>query len=94
MERAAVLAPASIVSDVFLDSVMGGRNAVRDGAMAQPAQEEEEGGGLPLAHAVECYERRLILRALDASGDNKAEAARRLGISERNLWYKLKKYGL
>jgi two-component system response regulator AtoC len=93
MERAAVLAPASIVSDVFLDSVMGGRNAVRDGAMAQPAQ-EEEGGGLPLAHAVERYERRLILRALDATGDNKAEAARRLGISERNLWYKLKKYGL
>jgi len=93
MERAAVLAPASIVSDVFLDSVMGGRAVARDGAMAQPA-EEGEGVGLPLAHAVERYERRLILRALDASGDNKAEAARRLGISERNLWYKLKKYGL
>ena len=28
------------------------------------------------------------------SGDNKAEAARVLGVSERTLWYKLKKYRL
>jgi transcriptional regulator with PAS, ATPase and Fis domain len=35
-----------------------------------------------------------ILRALGAVADNKAEAARLLGISERTLWYKLKRYGL
>ena len=31
---------------------------------------------------------------LDAANDNKSEAARLLGISERTLWYKLKRYGL
>jgi transcriptional regulator with PAS, ATPase and Fis domain len=36
----------------------------------------------------------MILGMLDETKDNKAEAARRLGISERNLWYKLKKHGL
>lgn len=36
----------------------------------------------------------MILRALGASEDNKAQAARLLGISERALWYKLKRYGL
>lgn len=39
-------------------------------------------------------ERKLILRALSESSDNKAEAARRLGVSERTLWYKLKKHRL
>jgi two-component system response regulator AtoC len=47
-----------------------------------------------LEPAVEAFERRLILRALDAAGDNKAQAARLLGISERTLWYKLKRYNV
>jgi transcriptional regulator with PAS, ATPase and Fis domain len=33
-------------------------------------------------------------RDLADSNDNKTEAARRLGVSERTLWYKLKKYRL
>ena len=32
---------------------------------------------------------KLILRALADRGDNKAEAARRLGVSERTLWDKV-----
>ena len=44
--------------------------------------------------AVEELERKLILRALSAADDNKAGAARLLGVSERTLWYKLKRYGL
>jgi len=47
-----------------------------------------------LSEALERYERHVILRVLDETHDNKAEAARRLGISERNLWYKLRKHGL
>ena len=39
-------------------------------------------------------EKEAIQKALNAAHDVKAEAARLLGISERNLWYKLKKYGL
>jgi len=50
--------------------------------------------GLALQPAVDELERKLILRALVAADDNKAQAARLLGISERTLWYKLKRDGL
>ena len=66
-------------------------------AATGPATDDEELPAMEqdsLSRAVERYERHLILRTLAATADNKAEAARRLGISERNLWYKLKKHGL
>jgi len=47
-----------------------------------------------LDSAVEQLERRCIAKALELSGDNKAKASRLLEISERTLWYKLKKYNL
>jgi two-component system response regulator AtoC len=47
-----------------------------------------------LVPQVEALERELIARAVAAADDNKARAARLLDISERSLWYKLKKYGL
>ena len=34
-----------------------------------------------------------ILRMLDSVGDNKSEAAKRLGISRKTLHTKLKRYG-
>jgi two-component system NtrC family response regulator len=43
---------------------------------------------------VAAFERRLIVDALDAEGGVQTRAARRLGMSERHLRYKLKKYGL
>jgi two-component system response regulator AtoC len=48
---------------------------------------------LLLSDHVEALEKRLIKTALEHSGDNKSAAARLLGVSERTLWYKLKKYG-
>ena len=86
MERAAVLCNGPRV-DVEL--VHGLLPAVR------PAQSTEAAvNSLQLEAAVEEVERKLILRALGAANDNKAEAARLLGISERTLWYKLKRYSL
>jgi len=55
----------------------------------EPAHED-----LALEPAIEEFERKLILRALAATNDNKARAARLLGVSERTLWYKLKRYRL
>ncbi|HEB78829.1 MAG TPA: sigma-54-dependent Fis family transcriptional regulator [Methylothermaceae bacterium] len=55
---------------------------------------DEAGDSLLLGPQVAALERRLIGKALDRSCGNKAEAARLLGISERTLWYKLKKYDL
>lgn len=43
---------------------------------------------------VEALEKNLIEQALLQVGDNKAKTAQLLQISERSLWYKLKKYGL
>ncbi|WP_426112471.1 sigma-54-dependent transcriptional regulator [Massilia sp. PWRC2] len=46
----------------------------------------------PLLPAVEALETGMIERALLESGGNKPKAAALLQISERTLWYKLKKY--
>jgi two-component system NtrC family response regulator len=44
--------------------------------------------------AVERLERDLITRSLADANGSQSEAARRLGISERVLRYKMKKYGI
>lgn len=49
---------------------------------------------LPLHEALDRLEREIIRRALEETKHVKARAARRLGISERSLWYKLHKHGL
>ncbi|MGE0681413.1 MAG: sigma-54-dependent transcriptional regulator [Candidatus Binatia bacterium] len=49
---------------------------------------------LSLPQAVENLEKELIEKALVQTMDNKSKAARLLNISERALWYKVKKYGL
>jgi len=48
----------------------------------------------PLIPAVENLEKMLIAQALEQAAGNKAKAARLLDISERTLWYKVKKYSL
>ena len=47
-----------------------------------------------MREAVERLERELIVRALSEAGGRQSDAARRLGVSERVLRYKLRKYGL
>jgi two-component system response regulator AtoC len=49
---------------------------------------------MDLEAAVATLEKKYLHKALDESVGNKAKAARLLKISERTLWYKLKKYGL
>ncbi len=92
-ERAAVLATGQEVGADFFAPMIKGPAPIEQEPAPQAREDDlEEGGGL--GERVDRFERREILRALDDTGDNKAEAARRLGISERNLWYKLKKHGL
>jgi two-component system response regulator AtoC len=89
MERAAVLARGdSIGRDQLPPELVGTR----------PAPEMEAApalgiGELALQPQVDALEQRLIREALRRTGDNKSAAARLLEISERSLWYKLKKYG-
>lgn len=53
---------------------------------------EGDGETKTLAHQVQTLEKDLIYDALNRSDGNQSEAARMLGITERNLRYKLKKY--
>ena len=91
MERAAVLSTEPVIGAEFFGSTVHAASTPARAPSEEPPAAEAD---LSLGDALDRFERRLLLRALDAAGDNKAEAARRLGISERNLWYKLKKHGL
>jgi two-component system response regulator AtoC len=84
MERAAVLAgPSATIEERLVAELLPSQQS-------NPAPAD----GLRLAPAIEETERALVTQALEQCGGNKAEAARVLGVSERTLWYKLKKYGL
>lgn len=86
MERAAVLGAGGEVDAQLVRTVLPAASGESDLADAVVDHQLEP--------ALAGVERKVILRALQASGDNKAEAARLLGISERSLWYKLKRHRL
>lgn len=57
--------------------------------------EARKSAGVPrLREAVERAERGAILRALEAAGGSRTLAAKMLGIGLRNLYYKIKRYGI
>ena len=56
-------------------------------------EEGDSGSGFaPLAEASKDFEREYLVRALALTGGRRAEAARLLGISRKNLWEKLKSH--
>jgi two-component system response regulator HydG len=57
---------------------------------AKPLSRETTSGDLPLDEV----EKATILNAMEITGGNKSEAARRLGITRKTLHAKLKKYGV
>ncbi len=65
----------------------------RFGEIVEPVGKDRQTAqaGSTLPERVDDLERRLIAEALAASGGNQSEAARRLGIHERTLRYKLRK---
>ena len=83
MERAAVLAESDTIGAEAVETLL-----------PAPAGDRPEDEPLDLAAAVAEVERKTILRALAASDGNKQAAAEQLGIGERTLWTKLKKFGL
>lgn len=80
----------------FHDTVIQHRfiPALADGR--EPIQQEAESDAPvgTLAQVVEAAERATIAEALKQTGGNKTEAARRLGVAPRTLYYKLERYGL
>ncbi len=82
LERASVLSPASTIQLWELPiEIRKGRE--------EPTPKSER-----IADAVAAAEKQCIRRALEKTGGNKTGAAAILGISRKNLWEKLKTYGL
>ena len=92
MERASVLCRGKTIElkhlplDITSDEVSS--------PAASHIPESVDSQSLLLRDHVEEVEKRLINAALERSEDNKSAASRLLGVSERALWYKIKKYGL
>jgi DNA-binding NtrC family response regulator len=84
MERAVVITRGSVITTGDLPFSAGRTDADVDGAE----------GDKNLKDALEGVERRMVAEAMAAAGNHQTRAAGQLGISERMLRYKLKKYGL
>ncbi|HEY6061035.1 MAG TPA: sigma 54-interacting transcriptional regulator, partial [Gemmatimonadales bacterium] len=80
IERAAVLADHDVLEPADL----------RQDGGASPARRPTPGA--TLREAAERAEREAIVDALQAVGGNRREAARRLGVSLRTLFYKVRRY--
>jgi len=84
IERAVVIAREDVISVEDLP--------FRE-SMREPIEDRKAEEGL-LRGSIEELEKKLIVDAMEKAGDHQSRAADLLGISERMLRYKLKKYGL
>jgi two-component system NtrC family response regulator len=88
IERAVVLARGEIIEKEDLPiqfHIKNGSNETLPPLEYYPGNFREK---------VEAFEKDLIVQALEKAGYNQSKAARALGLSERNLRYKMNKYGL
>jgi two-component system response regulator AtoC len=91
MERAAVVSAGAAVGLEHLPENLTPEHR-ESGATEHREPLKAQAG--PLKAQVEALETQLIKAALAQSDDNKSAAARLLDISERALWYKIKRYGI
>jgi len=89
VERAAVLGGGGPLEPG--DFGLGNGNGHGNGNGAGPAGIRRDAGTLDLKSQVEAVERQAILKALEASGGNRRQAASLLGISLRTLFYKMRR---
>jgi DNA-binding NtrC family response regulator len=90
IERASILARGEAIEPADLPELRPVEAGEADLEAARLAEPEE----IALRPAVEDFERRLILRALEQSGGSQAEAGRRLGLSRSAIGYRMKKLGI
>lgn len=85
IERAVVLTRSEIITVNDLPNVVRGYKAESE------IDEKEKGN---MVEMVEALEKKLIFDALQQANGNQSLAGRMLGITERNLRYKMQKYGI
>ncbi|MEI8255180.1 MAG: sigma-54 dependent transcriptional regulator, partial [Deltaproteobacteria bacterium] len=90
IQRAAAMCGGEVIDENDLsDAVREGTTAVTARGSAGDAYD-----GMPLRDALAALEKRLVERALERSGGNRAEAARLLGIARPQLYTKMEEHGL
>jgi len=90
MERASVLSHGKLIANEHLPHEMAVLAVTSTSTLPAPSSSSS----LELPPAIEKLEEAMIREALLRTGGNKSKAARMLDISERSLWYKLKKMKL
>lgn len=85
IERAVVLSRGNVITVNDLPNVVKGFKAEKE------IQADEN---LTLTQQVEELEKKLIYDALSKANGNQSQAGRMLGLTERNLRYKMQKYGI
>jgi len=86
--RAAIISRGSLILPDDLPESLRAAHSATEGAKPTGAAGEAFAGGMEEIH------KRAILEALSRAGGNKTQAAKALGISRRNLIYKLRSYGM
>jgi len=86
VQRAVILARGDVITTDALPAVVKG--------LAHEAPSHAPGSPGDLPGAVEKLEKELVFESLRIHGGNQSKAAKNLGISERNLRYRLKKWGV
>jgi len=90
IERAVVLSQADFLSEKDFTIIHGSPATHSESGTDSADTQIKMDGTTPL----EAVEKTTILNTLEASGGNKSEAARRLGITRKTLHKKLKAYGV
>jgi DNA-binding NtrC family response regulator len=85
IERAVVLGRSEVITANDLPNVVKGFKAEKE----FPVNDEAS-----LIEQVEALEKKLIYDALSKTNGNQSQAGRTLGLTERNLRYKMQKYGI
>ncbi|MFP4070530.1 MAG: sigma-54 interaction domain-containing protein [Desulfovibrionales bacterium] len=86
LERAAVLAENGVINPEHLIG-RGGREKVL-------VQETEDQPGVTLDDKIADMEKSMIMAALSKTGGVQVQAAKMLGIKERSLWHRIRKYDI
>ena len=89
LERAAIFRRGDEIAAEDIDFGRGAGQAPSSPQAAAPLESP-----LPLREAVNLYEKNLILTALRRANGVQTEAAKRLGVSAKNLWNKLQKHDI
>ena len=98
--RLAALSSGGVIGVADYEAASGTAPAVSQPELPAASDQADDAplldarNGPSLKEQVEAFERGLVSRALDATGGNQSEAARRLGVSRVTLIDKMKKYNL